>query len=203
VSVCLERLHAHLYALRLAMWSSEEHPSTAYVELIAALTSRRRAAAMRALSTMLGLDSPPSTLDDANSIPDVTALTIARPRRKNLSKIPSQAVSEKAYRIIKAKIISFEFRPGERLSEQALAESVDASRATVREVLVRLAGERLTVWRANLGFSIRTLDPIEMFDLYELRAGLEAQAVAIVIERGSDAELRHFQADWQQSIEKF
>lgn len=55
---------------------------------------------------------------------------------------------------------------------------------------------------ANLGFSIRTLDPIEMFDLYGLQAGLVPHAVTIAIERGSDAEPQCFQAESQRSLEK-
>jgi hypothetical protein len=110
------------------------------------------------------------------------------------------SVASRVYAEIRRKLIGFEWRPGARLKEEEIASALNTSRPSVREALSRLVAEKLAVWKPNHGFSLRTLDTKEVFDLYELRAGLESQLVKLAIERGSADQLRAFERAWLQAL---
>jgi DNA-binding GntR family transcriptional regulator len=107
------------------------------------------------------------------------------------------AVVNRVYLQVRAKLINFEVRPGERIREEELATQTNSSRASVREALSRLVAEKLVAWEANRGFSVRTLNAKEIFDLFQLRSGLEAQMVALAIRRGNKNELTDFDRTWR------
>ena len=94
------------------------------------------------------------------------------------------------FRRLKAKAVSFELRPGDRINEGALAAELGASRTPLREALNRLVAERFFEFRPGQGFYCRGLEAREIFDLFELRKVLETAAVRAACERASDAELK-------------
>ena len=94
------------------------------------------------------------------------------------------------FRQLKAKAVSFELRPGDRINEGALAAELGASRTPLREALNRLVAERFFEFRPGQGFYCRGLEAREIFDLFELRKVLETAAVRAACERASDAELK-------------
>ena len=98
------------------------------------------------------------------------------------------------FRHLKAKAVSFELRPGDRINEGALAAELGASRTPLREALNRLVAERFFEFRPGQGFYCRGLEAREIFDLFELRKVLETAAVRAACERASDAELKALKA---------
>jgi DNA-binding GntR family transcriptional regulator len=97
--------------------------------------------------------------------------------------------AEQIYQRVKSMAMTFEIRPGERVNEVEIAKSLNVSRTPLREALNRLFVEGFLTRAPNRGFSGRSLDAKQVFDLYELRRALEKSIVAIACERATDEEL--------------
>ena len=69
------------------------------------------------------------------------------------------------------------FRPGERLSEEALSEALSVSRNTLREAFRQLAQEGVLVHEFGRGVFVRTLTADDVRDIYTMRRILELAAV--------------------------
>ena len=85
--------------------------------------------------------------------------------------------------------ISYEFKPGERLSESELALRLGVSRTPVREALTRLVADGFLL-PASRGYMRRELDVKESLDLYEAR---------VAVERATDAQIDEARAYLEQS----
>lgn len=85
--------------------------------------------------------------------------------------------SDLAYRELKGRLLSGEFRLGERLAEERLAQLVGVSRTPVREALVRLHADGLVQRVVDGGFEPTAPDVPAMRELYELRVHLEVAAL--------------------------
>jgi len=93
-----------------------------------------------------------------------------------------------AYHRIRRAIVEGDYRPGERLVEQRVAEDLQLSRTPVREALRMLEAEGLVRIEPNRGAAVRLVTVDGIRDLYELRARLEAYATELAAERATDAE---------------
>jgi len=93
--------------------------------------------------------------------------------------------------IVRREILDFRLRPGERLIERELMERLGVSRATVREVVVRLESEGLVTSVPQRGAIVAVLTVGEAADIYELRGVLESLAARRFTERATDAQVRH------------
>ncbi len=102
----------------------------------------------------------------------------------------SDSIVEKVYLRIRDMAIDFDFKPGERLNEVALAKELGVSRTPLREALNRLSIEGLLRFIPGKGFFCRDLDVHEIFALYELRKSLEVAALRLAIQRAADADIR-------------
>ncbi|WP_372741631.1 GntR family transcriptional regulator [Neptunomonas sp.] len=90
-------------------------------------------------------------------------------------------------------ITSDVFKPGERLVERSLCESMGVSRTVVRECIRHLESERLIVGVPNAGFVVATISSDEIKEIYEIRIMLECSAVrscALNANKAVIAELR-------------
>jgi DNA-binding GntR family transcriptional regulator len=94
--------------------------------------------------------------------------------------------AERVYDDLRAAIVSGEFPPGERLRTEALAERFGASRTPVREGLVEIEPRR--------GAVVRSFDPADLVDLYEVRAVLEARAASLAATRITEEHLLALEA---------
>jgi DNA-binding GntR family transcriptional regulator len=86
--------------------------------------------------------------------------------------------------------VTYQLRPGARLNEIELAKMLEVSRTPVREALNRLVTEGFLTSLPNRGFYCRPLDAKQVYDLYELRCGLEVSMVRFACERATTEELR-------------
>lgn len=80
-------------------------------------------------------------------------------------------------------IITQRFPPGSRVSEAGLAGELGISRAPVREAARLLESRGLLVSRPRRGFFVRTLDPLELKDVFDLRLCLERHAMERLVHR--------------------
>jgi DNA-binding GntR family transcriptional regulator len=88
---------------------------------------------------------------------------------------PSQG--DRAYRTLKTRLLVGDFPPNVRLAEEKLAAMLDVSRTPVREALKRLQAEGLVDQHGDGGYQPMVPDVTVMRHLYEVRAGLELQAL--------------------------
>jgi len=79
--------------------------------------------------------------------------------------------------------------PGEWLREARLCSEFDVGRSIVRRALGNLAADGLVVLEQNRGASVAVTTLQEVFDLYELRAGLYGVVARFACIRGSAALL--------------
>jgi GntR family transcriptional regulator of vanillate catabolism len=85
---------------------------------------------------------------------------------------------------IRQSILSGYYRPGQRLTETALAEEVQTSRTPVVNALKMLTEQGLVRYETNRGYWVREFDIAEVLESYEVRANLEGLACRIAAERG-------------------
>ena len=114
---------------------------------------------------------------------DTSEAGAAAPRKR--TSLSSSAIYER----IKAMAARFEFKPGERINEIELSRQFEVSRAPLREVLNQLMVEGFLERTANKGFTSRTLDAKQVFDLYEYRLGLETAIARLACKRATDQEI--------------
>jgi DNA-binding GntR family transcriptional regulator len=91
--------------------------------------------------------------------------------------------------VVRQGILDFRLRPGQRLIERQLMEQLGVSRATVREVVARLASEGLVTNVPQRGAIVSVLSPEEAADIYEMRIALEALAVQRFVERADPEQM--------------
>lgn len=97
------------------------------------------------------------------------------------------SLKENAYRIIKAKLLSLEFKPGDRLREDLLAEEIAMSRTPVREAIQQLTAEGYVNNIPRKGIFVVELSKEELLDLLEVRIALEHLAVdKCIVNLGSE-----------------
>ena len=90
---------------------------------------------------------------------------------------PAGSRGDQAYRVLKTKLLMGELPLNTRLGEEKLAGIVGVSRTPVREALKRLAAEGLVGLHPEGGYQPVVPDVTVMRHLYEVRAGLELQAL--------------------------
>lgn len=81
---------------------------------------------------------------------------------------------DKIYDTLRDRICLLEYQPGERLSEEVLAEEFDVSRTPLRRVLARLESEELVESRHGVGTFVSDVDIDGLAEVYQLRMGLAA-----------------------------
>lgn len=79
---------------------------------------------------------------------------------------------ERIHETLRTRICLHDYAPGERLSEQALAEEFGISRTPLRRVLVRLEGEGLLQSVQGVGTFVTDVTIEELEPIYELRLEL-------------------------------
>lgn len=87
------------------------------------------------------------------------------------------ATAERVYDALKSRIMTHEFRPGDRLDPGILAASLAASVTPVRDALHRLTGEGIVETRSAGGFHIPALDEPALKDLYNWSSELLTLAI--------------------------
>jgi len=89
-----------------------------------------------------------------------------------------QTLSERMAEQVRRKITQGEFAPGQRLSEQALSESLGISRNTLREVFRMLTKDGLVKHTPNRGVFVAIPSIASIIDIYRVRRLIECQALA-------------------------
>ncbi len=94
-------------------------------------------------------------------------------------------------------ILTGRFRPGEKLTEQALCKEYGVSRTPIREALRQLEENGLVENRLNRGAFVIGLTEQDYEDMFELRKAYEVQAVKWAIQRITDEEMEKLEETFE------
>ena len=100
-----------------------------------------------------------------------------------------ESVVERVYDQVKAMAISFEFPPGGRLNELAIARQIGVSRTPLREALNRLAADGFLTISPKQGFFRKPLSVREIADFFDLRLQIERGVARLATARATEAGL--------------
>lgn len=90
---------------------------------------------------------------------------------------------EKAYRAIKDRIVSGQYRPGQPLNEKEIIQELQISRTPFREAINALNEENLVQIFPNRGIFVRELTLRDVSDGFEIRLLLEPYVVQLACKR--------------------
>jgi DNA-binding GntR family transcriptional regulator len=92
---------------------------------------------------------------------------------------PGVTKQERAYRVIRERILSGAYSPGYRVVIDTIASELDVSAVPVREAIRRLEAEGLVVYRANAGAQVAPAEPGLFDEEMTVLAILEGYATAL------------------------
>src|SRR5256885_15004848 len=98
--------------------------------------------------------------------------------RSQVSATTGRMPAQRTLRAIRDDVIRGTFRPGQRLTEDSLAERYGVSRVPIREALRTLEAEGFVYSRPYVGTFVAELTEDEAADLLEIRAALEPLCAA-------------------------
>ena len=93
-----------------------------------------------------------------------------------------QTQADKAYKTLRTMILRCELRPGDVVQEKILIHELGIGRTPIREALLRLAGERLVMFRSNQ-IQVASIGIDDIRDLFELRMHNERMAARLFLRR--------------------
>ena len=101
------------------------------------------------------------------------------------------STSNHIYGLLKERLLSRGFEPGEHLKETALAASLGVSRTPLRQALHRLAAEGLLEQSPNHGVRVPRWSAKDIDDIFDLRQLLEPHAASLAARHRT---IEHIQA---------
>jgi DNA-binding GntR family transcriptional regulator len=118
----------------------------------------------------------------------------------------SGSKSERAYSVVKARIIEGSYSPGYRLVLSQIADDLGVSVVPVREAMRRLEAEGLVTFQRNVGATVAGIDPTEYLYTMQTLSIIEGAATAMsapLISRADIARARGVNEDMRKSLEHF
>ena len=100
------------------------------------------------------------------------------------------SLSEKAYVLIRDRIVSLQLEPGSMINERELTHQLGLGRTPVREALRRLAVENLVEVYPRRGVFVSNVDIGDLGSISEVRFELEGFAARLAAARATDEERR-------------
>ena len=100
---------------------------------------------------------------------------------ESLSSLDRSTLRERTLKALRSAIMSGQYRTGERLKEVELAGHLGVSRGTVRQALQHLQQEGLVTVSNRSMLHVNSLSPLEVRELFRVRAALEGLAVTRII----------------------
>lgn len=101
-------------------------------------------------------------------------------------------LKEKAYELIKNKIMTLEFMPGDYLEEKKLSELLDVSRTPIREALARLEAEMWVITMPRKGIFVTQMDEKMLKNIFEARQYFEPAILGMAFNNLSNIRLNIF-----------
>jgi DNA-binding GntR family transcriptional regulator len=109
-------------------------------------------------------------------------------------------LSESVFRSLCQALRAGLYRPGDRLREEEVAQSLKVSRTPVREAFGRLMARGFVEPAGGRGLIVRSLDTAEVLELYAMREILEGAAARLAAQHASQPEIDAL-TDLEQAFE--
>jgi DNA-binding GntR family transcriptional regulator len=125
---------------------------------------------------------------------------IAKPRApaKRIDGVRRRAggktLTERAYQELEERIVTLQLKPGEFISEYALAHDLKIGRTPIREALQRLSREDLVTILPRKGILVSETDPRKQLLVLEVRRELERLVSRLAAQRATEQQRRQFSA---------
>lgn len=103
-------------------------------------------------------------------------------------------LSDKAYQLIRHKIITLELQPLSAIDEQQLMGELELGRTPIREALQRLAAENLVSIVPRRGIFVADIGLTDLQKVFELRMNLEGFCARLAARRITPAQLERIKA---------
>ncbi len=107
-------------------------------------------------------------------------------------------LSDEVYSELKRRLTLWEYLPGTRIPEEAIAAEFKVSRTPVRDALRRLEQERFLVRQPWSGYRAIVPNMRRMEELYEVRLALEETAVRQLAVRTDQGDLHALVREWNE-----
>jgi DNA-binding GntR family transcriptional regulator len=103
-------------------------------------------------------------------------------------------LSEKAYQLIKQKVITLELPPSAVIDEQVLMRELDLGRTPIREALQRLDSEGLVNIVPRRGTFVSDISITDLQAIFELRTVLEGFCARLAAQRITDEQIERMES---------
>jgi DNA-binding GntR family transcriptional regulator len=103
--------------------------------------------------------------------------------------IERRSIPESIRDSLQERILNGDFREGDTLGQEAIAEEYGVSRIPVREALRQLEAQGLVAVETHKGAVVTTIPTEQVQELFELRALLESDVLAHAIPRMTDQDI--------------
>jgi DNA-binding GntR family transcriptional regulator len=97
------------------------------------------------------------------------------------------ATADKAYEVLKQRVIGGHYAPGAQLKEEHIARELDISRTPVRAALKRLVDDGLATADPNRGVRVAEWTEFDIEETFDLRGMLESHAAELAARRSGEA----------------
>ncbi|MPZ18217.1 MAG: FCD domain-containing protein [Luteitalea sp.] len=111
-----------------------------------------------------------------------------------LPKLDRARASDSVFEVIRERILTRVFRPGQRLDVRALAHQLGVSATPVKDAVNRLAAEGLIEIRPRSGTFVAGLTPEAVAEIFQIRRALECLAAETIGARLTPGLLARFTA---------
>ncbi|GAA4356227.1 GntR family transcriptional regulator [Variovorax defluvii] len=105
-----------------------------------------------------------------------------------------RALYEEVAELLRQRIFNRDLEPGAWIDELKLAEEYGISRTPLREALKVLAAEGLVTMKVRRGAYVTEVSEKDLADVYHLLSLLESDAVGVVAERATPAQLAELES---------
>src|ERR1700730_13284547 len=107
-----------------------------------------------------------------------------------LKRTTGPPLSDQAYRALREEITTGELKPGQRVTERALAQHLGVSPTPVREALQRLGRERVIGRDAVRCLRVAEPSVAKLYELSPIEVALRGVAARLAAERATDQEIK-------------
>ena len=107
-------------------------------------------------------------------------------------------LSEKAYHLIKEKIVTLDLKPLSVIDEGALRDELDLGRTPIREALHRLAAEGLVIIAPRRGMFVADISITDLQKVFEVRMVLEGFCARLAAQKATEEQIAQMETVFEQ-----
>ena len=119
--------------------------------------------------------------------------------------VKTESLTNQVYKLLKKQFGSRDFRPGERIYEQVLAQRMSISRTPIREALLKLERDGLVICNSRRSYNVRRLTAADVKEIYQILGILEGSVAGLVADQITPADvelLRRYNARMEAVSDK-